>query len=290
MEPVLETGTLREKHMDGKARKQKYIMTLLNNKHLPQIMALQEVIVKGLSRPDMLESFAYSFMKAHIGHQGFIIGILCGSRLIAFRNVYFPESRDTNWNLGIDVGLAKAECAKVANLQMVCVDPGFRGNLLALKMNRVALDLLRQRSIYEHICATVSPHNFWNIRILLNSGFRIITLKTKYAWKLRYIVYQNLNNPLEFINSSAVHIPLDNLESQKELFNSGYSGVALQQVKSLEGTLRNDLPSCFNIILMKPSKRKMDHPIDSLSHGWPRAAGDYMGSGYLLASGSTGAS
>lgn len=287
MEPLLETGILKE-ITDGHVLKHKYRMTFLDEKHLSQIMALQEVIVDGLSRPDMLESFSHNFMKAHLGPQGFIIGVFCSDRLIAFRNVYFPQPHDTNWNLGIDAGLAESERAKVANLQMVCVDPGFRGNGLAFKMNRVALRLLRQRSIYEHICATVSPYNFWNIRILLKSGFCITTLKTKYTWKLRYIVYRNLFTTIDFINGSAVHIPLNDLEIQKQLFDSGYLGVGLMQVKRFDGTSRKDLASCFNLTFMKPSMGKSDHFMSRPDHGWSPKIGDCMNSVYMPTSTSIG--
>lgn len=125
----------------------------------------------------MLQSFSEDFMKQHLEPLGFAIGVFLENRLAAFLNVYYPASMDKEWNLGIDAGLTGADLRHVANLQMVCVHPRFRGNALATKMNRIALKLLRQRGTHHHICATVSPDNIWNIPALLKSDFHIVKLK-----------------------------------------------------------------------------------------------------------------
>lgn len=227
MSSILAAGMLKHKSRRGRDRASRYTITCLDEQHLPIVMDLQEVIVQNLGRPDLLQSFSYDFMKRHMGRQGAILGLFVENRLVAFRNFYYPDPDDKEWNLGLDLQLADEELTKVVNLQMVCVHPRFRGNGLALKMNRVALGLLRERGVHYHVCATVSPYNIWNIPILLASGFRIAMLKNKYGGKVRYIAYQNLRNCLKLNDQSAVHVRLEDLDTQKKWFSSGFYGAAL---------------------------------------------------------------
>lgn len=228
MQRVLETGWLTQKHEETRGRRVRYRMACLDENYLPQVMELQSLICQVLQRPDLLQPFSKDFMRRHMGLQGTVLGIFVEDRLVAFRNLYYPSPGDRRWNLGLDVGLSKAKLAQVVNLQMVCVHPDFRGNRLALKMNRTALRLLRARKTHPHVCATVSPFNIWNIPILLSCGFSIVKLKHKYGGKIRYIVYQNLLKPLTFVRDDAERVALDDLQTQRQLLDSGYFGVAVQ--------------------------------------------------------------
>lgn len=229
MNSILETGLLRQRGQDSRSHALEYSITYLDEKHLPLMMQLQENIVQNLARRDLLQSFSYDFMKHHMGPQGVVLGVFVKKQLVAFRNLYFPDPWDAEWNLGMDLGLPKKELVNVANLQMVCVHPSFRGNSLALKMNRVSLGLLRERGTHHHICATVSPYNIWNIPVLLDCGFRVARLKNKYGGKVRYIVHQDLRKPFHFNDDSAVKVRLNNLDAQKKWFDAGFYGVALNK-------------------------------------------------------------
>jgi len=248
---LLETGMMEEKLDDSGVREVEYSMTFLDESYMHQIMDLQTIIVQNLSRRDMLQAFSYDFMEEHIEKKGFIMGVFVGKRLVAFRNVYYPDSQDAEWNLGIDLGLPDTELSRVANRQMVCVHPTFRGNALASKMNRHALRLLKEQNTHYHICATVSPYNFWNVRILLKSGFAIRKLKDKYGGKIRYVVYQNMKKPVQFDVDTSVSARLNDFEEQKKLFSTGLCGVALEQVGDLDSTPREDLAGCFNVLFKK---------------------------------------
>lgn len=206
-----------------------YVITRLNEKHLPEIMALQQVIINHLDEPDLLQSFSYDFMKQHMGLKGVVLGVFVNNTLAAFRNLYYPDPWDRQWNLGIDIGLSGAQLHDVVNLQMVCVHPHFRGNALARKLNAVALELLRRKGTHHHVCATVSPYNIWNIPVLLASGFHVRKLKEKYGGKIRYIVYQDLRKAQTFDDSTSVRVPLQDLNTQKRLLGAGFRGTALYQ-------------------------------------------------------------
>ncbi len=252
MESSFAAGWLKQRSNRTRRRALKYTVGILNEKHLPQVMALQEVIVQNLQQPDLLHSFSRDFMKQHMEERGVVLGVFVQNRLIAFRNLYYPELGDKEWNLGLDLGLAEEELAKVANLQLVCVHPRYRGNGLALKMNQISLGLLRQRGTHPHVCATVSPYNIWNIPVLLASGFHIAKLKSKYGGKIRYIVYQDLRHPIIFDDQSAVWVRLDDLDTQKRWLCSGFYGVALRRRQISPG---EDFFSSFDLVLKAPVKQ-----------------------------------
>lgn len=235
MTPGIERGILEVKDGTDKGEKQEYVITLLGKSQLPLIMDLQDLIVSHLHCSCLLEPFSSEFMLRHLGRRGFVLGVFCKGNLVAFRNVYYPAPHDAEWNLGLDIGISPQQMPHVANLQMVCVHPAYRGNSLALKMNLCALKLLKLQGTRYHICATVSPLNIWNIRILLKSGFHIRNLKLKYGGKLRYIVYQQLIDQVEFRKDIATSVPLDALEAQRALLESGYCAVDLQRVGGSRG-------------------------------------------------------
>ncbi len=273
MAHVLATGRLTSRGCVQPERVLKYSICFLDEKHLPAVMELQALIVQNLKRPDLLQPFSCDFMKQHMGSRGIVLGVFAEGRLIAFRNVYFPDDRDREWNLGIDLGLPAEELSNVANLQMVCVHPDCRGNSLALKMNTLSLGLLRERGLHHHICATVSPYNVWNIRILLNSGFRIARLTEKYGGKLRYVVHQNLRNPIHFSQGDAAHIPLDDLCAQKTLLRSGLSGVG---IRCTEAPSENVARGGYNLIFKSPIAGK-GVPGAAPMAGQPQEDGQGMG-------------
>jgi hypothetical protein len=229
------------KSKDSALCKVPYEIRILDETYLSEIIKLQQVIIERLPRGDMLQSISESFMKEHIGKKGFILGVVSGGSLIAFRNVYFPDMDDPKLNLGIDLGLPENSLCKVAHFQMVCVHPEFLGNSLALVMNRHAISILKKMEPYEHLCATVSPYNFWNIRILLDTGFAVMKLKKKYGGKLRYIVHMNLKNPDRFSSTPELQISLTDFKRQKELFEKGWYAV------QLSGKPVNDYDACPNI-------------------------------------------
>jgi hypothetical protein len=250
---ILSSGYLKEKKPGAKFRMKKYFITCLDEKHLPEIMALQQVIVKHLGEPDLLQSFSYDFMKQHVGYKGTVLGVFVDGKLAAFRNLYYPDSWDKQWNLGIDIGLSGEALNHVVNLQMVCVHPRFRGNSLAMKMNAVALEILREKGTHYHVCATVSPYNIWNIPVLLSSGFHIARLKDKYGGKIRYIVYQDLRKARSFDDTTSLRVHLRDLHTQKRLLAAGFCGTALYQRRSSVKTKSTD---SFDLVFKYPAHER----------------------------------
>lgn len=265
MSNLLASGWLKKSLNDAHNHTLKYKVVFLREMHLPLVMALQEVIVQHLPRPDLLQPFSCDFMKQHMGRQGEVLGVFVEQRLVAFRNIYYPVPWEEEWNLGLDLGLPEEELDKVANLQLVCVHPDYRGNSLASIMNRVSLGLLRESGSRRHIFATVSPFNIWNLPILLKCGFRVAALKNKYGGKLRYIVYQDLHRPLSFDDHSAVPVPLDDFHTQKKCLDSGFYGVALFKRPMATG---GTSVSGFDLVFKTPGKQSADMGSSAMDPWW----------------------
>jgi RimJ/RimL family protein N-acetyltransferase len=245
MSSILEKGTIKRRRTEkvetkktgeterGESPSVPYTMRYLDESYLEQVCDLQETICQYLPSPDLLQPFAPDFMCQHVRDKGRIIGVFTEQGLIAFRAFYFPDIDDHEWNLGYDIGLQGSELAKVANLQMVCVNPLYRGNQLGLKMNRHAIRFLKEETDYIHLCATVHPRNHWNVKILMKSGFVIRNLKEKYGGKLRYIVYQNLREPIKIMSKDKVFVKHMDIDEQKKVLKRGFLGIDL--LESLQG-------------------------------------------------------
>jgi len=226
-ERPIQSGVIFQKNKNSALAEVQYEIRILDVSYLPQIMELQQLIIENLLRKDTLQPFRADFMEEHLGRKGFVLGVLSGNNLLAFRNVYFPDVNDTEWNLGIDLEFPSHILNKVANLQMVCVHPSYRGNSIAATMNKHAIRLIKDLGIHAHVCATVSPYNFWNIKILLDSGFIIKKLTKKYGGKLRYIVHQDLHRPVSFESGCFKPVVLTDFIKQHEALSNGWCGTGL---------------------------------------------------------------
>lgn len=226
-EKPIQSGVIFQKNKNSELVEVQYEIRILNASYLPQIMELQQLIIENLLRKDTLQPFPADFMKEHLGSKGFVLGVVSGNDLLAFRNVYFPEVNDTEWNLGFDLEFPSRVLNKVANLQMVCVHPSYRGNSIAATMNKHAIRIIKELGIHDHVCATVSPYNFWNIKILLDSGFIIKKLTKKYGGKLRYIVHQDLNRTMKFEPGCFQPVVLTDFIKQHDALSNGWCGTDL---------------------------------------------------------------
>jgi hypothetical protein len=227
---IIETDHIRIKTGNQLSQEIPCVMQMLDESHLDEVMNLQSTIIQRLSRKEMLQPFSWSFMQSHFSQKGFVLGIFVENKLVAFRNMYYPDGNDREWNLGLDLGLPQKEYKRTANFQMVCVHPLYRGNSLARKMNQQAIRIIKKQNRFDHLLATVSPFNYWNVGILLRSGFVIKALKKKYNDKLRYIVYQNLKVPPPSPPASDQTAGLTDFQKQEKILQKGYHGFRICEI------------------------------------------------------------
>ncbi len=223
----------------------------LDQSFLPQMMALQDLILAKLSHPHMLQPFPEEFMRLHLGEKGFALGVVADSRLIAFRNTYFPDRDEPEWNLGPDLQLPSQYFDALANLQFSCVHPEFRGNNLGYRMMQRALQLIKTMGKYQFCCATVSPLNYWSVDILLRNGFTLRNLKSKYGGKLRYLTCQNLKKSMEPEIESVKTVGLTDFKRQQELFAQGLCGVKLRKIAGIPPLPRETLAQGYELIFAR---------------------------------------
>jgi RimJ/RimL family protein N-acetyltransferase len=223
----IESGSV-VKRLGARSENVAYEMILAEEKHLPDIMKLQEIVVQDLENETMFNPSSSEFMRQHIESKGLTICIYAENELIAYNSLYFPELDEPDYYMGDDVNLPMEEIHKVANFNNVLVHPEYRGNKLGLKTNNFACHLLRSMN-YRHFFATVSPYNIPSVRLFLDSGFIIRGLKYKYAGKLRYVFYQDCEKSPK--GSEESEIALNNLaiEEQQQVLKQGYCGVDIRR-------------------------------------------------------------
>lgn len=220
MSRVIESGRIKKSGTPS-GKEVSYDLTFLDERHLTDIMNLQDLIVKELDDPELFHPDSIHFIRDRIQKRGRIIGITSENRLIAYRILSFPGSdRD---NLGIDLGLPENELHRVAHLEFFVVHPEYRGDALQLKTLPPAIRVLHDFG-YEHLCATVSPKNYPGLSNLLKGGFVIKKLKEKYGGKLRYILYQNLNIPISRGIEHTITVTNTDIEGQRKALMQGYYG------------------------------------------------------------------
>jgi ribosomal protein S18 acetylase RimI-like enzyme len=204
-----------------------YEMIFAEEKHLADIMKLQEIIVQGLENETLFNPSSTEFMRQHIESKGLTICIYAENELIAYNSIYFPELDEPDYYMGADVNLPIEEIDKVANFNNVLVHPQYRGNKLGLKTNNYVCHLLKSMN-YRHFFATVSPSNIPSIRLFLDSGFIIRGLKYKYSGKLRYVFYQDCEKPPKSCDERDIALNNMAIEEQQQILKQGYCGVDIR--------------------------------------------------------------
>jgi ribosomal protein S18 acetylase RimI-like enzyme len=223
---IIEEGILFQRGACSR-KELSYQICYINEEHLSSLLKLQELIVNDVNNLELFNSASEELIKINIHQKGRIFGVFVENELIAYRAVYFPDLDDHVFNFGHHIRLPMEEMKKVANFQCVAVHPDYRGNELAVKLKNIALRLLSDLG-YRHIFATVSPFNFHSLRILLNSKFVIRVLTYMYGKKLRYIVYQDIQNTYNIIPSDEILINHQDIIKQQELLNSEYVGYGIK--------------------------------------------------------------
>lgn len=231
MQTILESGMIK-KQTDLSYKTVAYWMKFLDENYLAQVMNLEKMIVNNLSDPELYEFVPIEFMKNQFRKEGRIIGVISEEKVVAFRVLHFPATAalaaDAAENFGIDLNIPEDELDKVAHLEVTVVHPAYRGNSLALKMNRHAIKIAKNLN-YSHLCVTVSPKNYANVITLFKMRFVIKELKEKYRGKLRYIFYQNLKNPIIITPHKKIVIKISDIHEQKEVLGQGFYGYKIRK-------------------------------------------------------------
>lgn len=201
---------------------------------LEDILNLQALIVSCLPKPEMLAPYDATWLAQHLETQGLIRGGFAARQLVAYHHLYYPAAHDRERNLGRDIGLETHELGRVANIQMVAVHPDHRGQGLARHLNQLAVQAVIDEGRCRHLCATVSPLNYDNLKLMLGAGLQIKALKPKYGGKMRYIFHRSLvpQPPCHRGHSPQIVVDPQDWGRQQDLIAQGYRGLAVSSIDS----------------------------------------------------------
>lgn len=227
---VIDRGIITRK---SDQKKYNYYIIQLDERHLSQVIELNDYVIKNLEKKDICVSLSTEEWKNVLGNNGIVLGVFVNQRLVGVRTTLFPY--DSEENLGSYIGLPQEEMSKVVHLDTTNIHSDFRGNSLQKRMIDVTLKMLRKSKNFKHLFTTVSPFNIPSIKSILFFNIPIIGLELKYGGLLRYVFYQNLLNPLEIDKEKAVAILNTDIKLQKELLQAGYCAFKCSQ--SYDGKL-----------------------------------------------------
>ena len=175
---------------DGERALQPCTLRTLLPADVPAILALQAHILAALPDPALLAPDEAAFFARLIAApRGRVEGIFWQARLVALSILRVPE--DAPDNLGRDLGLSGAALLQVAHMEMVLVDPMFRGN--GLQQQFLQRRIAQAAAVgCTHLLATVDPENLPSLHNLLASGFGIARADVrKYGGKRRHILVRS---------------------------------------------------------------------------------------------------
>ncbi|VVB70286.1 Uncharacterised protein [uncultured archaeon] len=203
-----------------------YEIRYLDEGHLNEMMALQEVIVQNLADKEIFRTHSIDYFRVLFMVENAAIGAFADEGLIACILLQFPGKAGDNF--GADVNLPKDDLSKVVHLAKVAVHPAFRGNSLQRKMQSIHLEVARKMGCY-HACCMVSPKNRHSLENMFSHGFIIKALKVKFGSRLRYILHKNLLCP-NIVVPDEIRIASSNIGGQVCLLNRGFLGFRLVQL------------------------------------------------------------
>lgn len=192
----------------------------LDESHLNEILKLQDIVVKNLSDITSYYVEPTEFFIKQLAIKNSVIGIFIKGELVGFNVASFPGPEDEN--LGRDIELPEEELSLVAQFGPAAVNPEFRSRGL---LNRIVAMHLRvlQENGYRHVCFTVSPNNYPNIKVTMSQGFVFKKIKIKYNNLLRCIFHLDFQERFKQPKYSA-RISNTDIESQKFTMGLGFYG------------------------------------------------------------------
>lgn len=207
-------------------------MRPLTIKHVPEILALQDLIIETL--PDKKSYYREEndyFFKA-LQEGAYSLGLFDGENLVGYNIVSLPDDIQ---NLGHEVELYGPALSKVAHWGPAAIHPSLQGRGLLKKIVAKQLKELKI-SGYDHVFLTIAPGNYSSLATVLQQGFLIKRIKLKFGNLLRYILHLDLSRSLKK-PICQVRVAGNDLESQKLLLKFGFYGYSVESENSGTTTL-----------------------------------------------------
>lgn len=212
---------------EGLLGERPFEVKVLDKNHLPNILALQEVVYDALPNKDVLEPLTDKEFLYILEGQGLLIGAFVEEQLIAFRALLVPGI-DAD-HLGYAIGLVnESDLKRVLYQEISNVHPDFRGFGLQKTLAKVIMQQIDTKD-FDYIAATVMPYNIASLKDKFSQGFHIVRLKYAYGGKLRYVFALDLHKKQQY-EEDTVTISMGDIEAQQRIQQEGYVGTAMKQL------------------------------------------------------------
>lgn len=189
------------------------------------MLETQQIVYSSLHEKDVLQTLSYDEFDYMVKGNGFIIGAYVEQTLIAFRGLLVPPINEDH--LGLALGLDD-RLDKIIYQEISVVHPDFQGNRLQQQLAMIVMEeLAKEEHIFEYVCCTVAPYNIPSLKDKFYQGMQIGALIRIYDGKLRYVFVKELDAQCEKDCSDIRKIPMENIEMQQRLLQSGWVGLRL---------------------------------------------------------------
>ncbi len=199
----------------------------LDDSYLAEMLGLQELSIGSLKDKMNCVSLSKDELREILGERGIALGVIKKEKLIAFYCALFPGN--TQENLGHDLELSGKELEQVCHLEIAFVHPDYRGEKLQLLLGHQVVSRVRAMGKHRYFCVTVAPQNCVSLKNTLSLGVHIVELKKKYQGQWRFILFNDLKEPIKLDRKNPVTASNTDYAFQRQLLLEGYAG--FQQVK-----------------------------------------------------------
>ena len=146
---------IRFKHFDQKMNKNDIVLKIATKDQVGEIYSVMEEVYNRLEDKSLYVCDDLEYVKSHIDNEGFTV-IACNNASKIVGSFIFRYPRQSEDNLGRDIGLKEEQLEKVVHMESSVVLPEYRGRGLQLSMLQYGEELIDQ-SQYKYLMATVSP-------------------------------------------------------------------------------------------------------------------------------------
>jgi len=199
----------------------------LTTKYLPEVLALQEVVMESLEVQDQLQPLSEEEFLFILNGNGMLLGAFVDQKLIAFRAVVVPIIDEHH--LGYDLGLVEeSDLKRIMYQEISNVHPLYRGYGLQKTLAKIIMEQI-DTSKFDFICTTVMPYNIASLKDKFVQGFYIVAIRTIYGGKLRYVLALDLQKDPLF-EGECIELSMGDIDGQEILLKRGYVGVSMKLV------------------------------------------------------------
>lgn len=211
-----------------------YALVLLQEKDIPQMMALQDVAFAALP-PEQhcyLHHKSPEFLKKHLADGNIVLGAVAGGQLVAQSVVVNPSLKNPDTGM-TDMPLG-AQPRKMTVMQGVIVDPAYRGNNLMTAMVDEWLAHAKSQK-RTHAVAEVTIENYHSWSVFMKEGLHIHSIgydKTDNSKvynmhaSVSHLIKKRARGDFNKVARKSAVCNMNQLLPQTALLNKGYIGVS----------------------------------------------------------------